>query len=76
MQAYMVNDYYVFTSYEDMTSLIRDIIHHSHMPPDQESHIFSIRTGYLDADRLIFQSDTEDPLPLRYESEQDMYYYV
>ncbi len=74
MHAYMVNDYYVLTSYEDLASLIHDIIHYSLLPTDQDHHSFSIRTGHVDTRSLRFHSDNEDSIPLRYENEDDVYY--
>ena len=74
MPAYMVNEYYVFTSYEDMSSLIHDIIHYSLLPEQQEHHSFSVLTGQLDTHALKFKSDTGHSIPVRYESEDDIYY--
>lgn len=74
MPAYMVNEYYVFTSYEEMSSLIHDIIHHSLLPTRQDQHSFSILTGYLDTIALKFQSDNGLSIALRYEIEDDIYY--
>ncbi|PID01132.1 hypothetical protein CSV67_15450 [Sporosarcina sp. P2] len=76
MPAYMVNEYYVFTSYEEMSSLIHDIIHYSLLPPQQDRHLFSILTGYLDTTTLKFKSDNGLSIALRYESEDDIYYPV
>lgn len=74
MPAYMVNEYYVFTSFEDMSSLIHDIIHYSLLPTQHEQHSFSILTGKLDTAALQFQSDTGHSIAVRYESEDDIYY--
>lgn len=74
MPAYMVNEYYVFTSYEDMSLLIHDIIHYSLLPEQQEYHSFSVLTGHLDTHGLKFKSDNGHSIPVRYESEDDIYY--
>ena len=74
MPAYMVNDYYVFTSYEDMSSLIHDIIHHAQLPSQQDEHSFSILIGRLDKNTLQFHSTDGPQFPVRYEHEEDTYY--
>lgn len=74
MQAYMINKYYVFTSYEDMSSLIHDIVHHAQLPTSQDQHSFSILTGRLDKDTLQFYSTNGPQFPVRYESEENIYY--
>ncbi|ARJ39086.1 hypothetical protein CSV71_13630 [Sporosarcina sp. P21c] len=76
MPAYIVNEYYVFTSYEDLSSLIFDIIHYSLLPVQQDRHSFSILTGHLDIIRLKFQCDNGLCINVRYESEDDIYYSV
>ncbi|ARF14266.1 hypothetical protein [Sporosarcina ureae] len=76
MPAYMVNEYYIFTSYEEMSSLIHDIIHYSLLPSQQDRHSFSILTGDLDTTALKFQSDNGHSIAVRYESEDDIYYSV
>lgn len=74
MIAYMVNEYYVFTSYEDMSSLIDDVIHHAQLPSQQDEHSFSILIGHLDKTTLQFHSTNGPQFPLRYESEENIYY--
>ena len=74
MPAYMVNEYYVFTSYEEMSSLIHDIIHYSILPAHHDPHSFSILTGSLDAATLKFRTDSGHSIDLHYESEDDIYY--
>ncbi|PIC96921.1 hypothetical protein CSV69_05250 [Sporosarcina sp. P26b] len=74
MPAYMVNEYYIFTSFEDMSSLIHDIIHYSLLPEQQQHHSFSVLTGCLDKQALQFKSDQGYSIPVRYESEDDIYY--
>ena len=76
MPAYMVNDYYVFTSYEDLSSLIHDILHYSLLPSRQDRHSFSILVGQLDTQNLQFESENGNSISLRYESEDDIYYSV
>ncbi|PID20370.1 hypothetical protein CSV61_14695 [Sporosarcina sp. P3] len=76
MPAYMVNEYYIFTSYEEMSSLIHDIIHYSLLPTQQDRHSFSILTGNLDTTTLKFQSDNGLSIAVRYESDDDIYYSV
>lgn len=76
MPAYMVNEYYIFTSFEDMSSLIHDIIHYSLLPTQHDHHSFSILTGQLDIAALQFQSDNGQSIAVRYESEDDIYYSV
>ena len=74
MPAYMVNEYYVFTSYEDMSSLIHDVLHYSLLPEHQKQHSFSVLMGQLDTQKLIFNSDHGHSISVRYESEEDIYY--
>ncbi|ARF17537.1 hypothetical protein SporoP17a_09780 [Sporosarcina ureae] len=76
MPAYMVNEYYIFTSYEEMSSLIHDIIHYSLLPTQQDRHSFSILTGNLDTTALKFQSNNGLSIAVRYESDEDIYYSV
>ncbi|ARK24924.1 hypothetical protein SporoP37_09785 [Sporosarcina sp. P37] len=76
MPAYMVNEYYVFTSYEDMSSLIHDIIHYSLLPSQQDQYSFSILIGNLDINTLQFQSSTGQTIAVRYEQDNDIYYSV
>ena len=76
MPAYLVNDYYVFTSYEEMTSLIYDIIHYSLLPKQQDCHSFSILKGDIDKRELTFQTENGLSIALRYESENNIYYSV
>lgn len=76
MPAYMVNEYYVFTSYEEMSSLIHDIIHYSLLPEQQEHHSFSVQIGHLDKNSLHFKSHHGHAIPVRYEQEEDIYYSV
>ncbi|ARK22288.1 hypothetical protein CSV69_14590 [Sporosarcina sp. P26b] len=76
MPAYMVNEYYVFTSYEDLSSLIHDIIHYSLLPSRQDRHSFSILVGQLDTQSLQFEVDDGKSVPVRYEREEDLYYSV
>lgn len=76
MPAYLVNEYYVFTSYEDLSSLIHDIIHYSLLTPQQDRHSFSILVGQLDTQRLQFEVADGKSVPVRYEREEDLYYSV
>ncbi|WP_303968671.1 hypothetical protein [Sporosarcina ureae] len=76
MPAYMVNEYYIFTSFEEMSTLIHDIIHYSLLPIQDVQHSFSILTGQLDTVALQFQSDKGHSIAVRYESEDDIYYSV
>ncbi|ARF18042.1 hypothetical protein SporoP17a_12605 [Sporosarcina ureae] len=76
MPAYLVNEYYVFTSYEDLSSLIHDIIHYSLLPPRQDRHSFSILVGQLDTQTLQFEGDNGNSVPVRYEREEGVYYSV
>lgn len=76
MPAYMVNEYYVFTSYEDLSSLMHDIIHYSLLPSPQDRHSFSILVGRLDTQNLQFEAVNGDSVSVRYESDEDLYYSV
>ncbi|WP_301109211.1 hypothetical protein [Sporosarcina sp.] len=76
MPAYMVNEYYIFTSYDELSSLIHDIVHYSILPTQRDSHQFSIQTGELDTHNLQFKADGGHSITVRYESEEDLYYCV
>lgn len=76
MPAYMVNEYYVFTSCEDMSSLIHDIIHFSLLPTQHDRHSFFILIGHLDTTALKFQANNRHSITVRYESDDDIYYSI
>lgn len=71
--AYLVNDYYVFTSYKELSSHIHDVVHYT-MSELEENHLFTIIKGEVYWDQLIFVSECGEEIPIKYESEEDIYY--
>ena len=75
MIAYMMNDYYICSSYEELSSLVHDIVHHSKIAhDDNEEHRFDIVKGKLDVNKNQFTSDKGQKIRLSYESHDNIYY--
>ena len=74
MKAYMVNEHYIFTDYEDLSSLIYDVIHHSRLSDQHTCHSFSIITGSVQWEKMTFIEDNGEKVPLRYEPDHNLYY--
>ena len=74
IKAYMVNNYYIFTNYHDLSSHIHDVIHFARPTSDSDGHNFSIITGQINQDKMVFVNDNGEMIPLKYEQEEDFYY--
>ena len=71
----MMNDYYICSSYEELSSLVHDIVHHSKKSHDDiEEHRFDIVKGKLDVNNNQFISDIGQKIQLSYEAYDNMYY--
>ncbi|PIC66449.1 hypothetical protein CSV78_12330 [Sporosarcina sp. P16a] len=76
MIAYMINDYYICTSYEEVSSLLHDILHHSRLPNTMEIYIFHICKGNLNIEKQEFISDNGLVINLSYKKCEDIYYNI
>lgn len=76
MIAYMINDYYICMSYEEVSSLIHDILHYSILSSEKNDYTFYIRKGILNLNTKEFISDCGQVIALYYESLDDLYYKV
>lgn len=74
MNAYLVNNHYIFTDYSDLASLLHDIIHYTNHPSNHPAHTFSIMKGSLHTEQMVFINECGHAIPLLYESEDDLYY--
>ena len=74
IKAYMLNNYYIFTNYNDLSSHIHDVIHFARPKFENNSHTFSIITGKIHRDKMVFVNDNGEIIPLEYEQEDDFYY--
>ncbi|REB08737.1 hypothetical protein DVB69_06315 [Sporosarcina sp. BI001-red] len=75
IKAYLVNDYYVFTSYNELSTHIYDVVHYTTLE-QKGSHLFSVIKGEVFWDQSIFVSDHGKEFPIKYEREYDLYYSV
>ena len=73
MTAYLVNEYYIFTNYKELSSHVHDIIHHT-VPSEKEDYLFFIIKGTLDLKRLLFISEHGEQIPIYYEAAEDICY--
>lgn len=69
VEAYMLNNYYIFTNYNELSSHIYDILHHS-----LNNFSFSVERGQVNWDKMIFVNEDGKSIPLMYESEDDFYF--
>ena len=76
MIAYMINDYYICVSYEEVTSLMYDIVHHSLLTSHMDSYDFRISKGILDIEKKEFTSEKGKVVMLQCEPFEDIYYKV
>ncbi|MFJ5768890.1 hypothetical protein [Psychrobacillus sp. NPDC093180] len=74
IEAYMVNNYYIFTNFNDLSSHIHDVVHFARPMFQNNSHPFSIITGKIHRDQMMFVNDNGETIPLVYEQEDDFYY--
>ncbi|MFD1927810.1 hypothetical protein ACFSFY_07010 [Sporosarcina siberiensis] len=74
MKAYLVNKHYIFTEYNDLSDLIHDIIHYTDLKMQQESHSFTICTGKIQLNRMVFIADNGQCTRLLHDSEDNLYY--
>ncbi|MBO0602531.1 hypothetical protein I2483_12765 [Sporosarcina sp. E16_3] len=74
IKAYMVNDYYIFTDYNELSSHIHDVIHFTRPTFQDNRRSFSIITGKIHQDEMVFVNDNGDIIPLAFEQEDDLYY--
>lgn len=74
IKAYMMDNYYTFTNYNDLSSHIHDVVHFSRPMVPDNSHSFSIITGKIHRDKMVFENDNGEIIPLVYEEEDDLYY--
>ena len=74
IKAYMMNNYYIFTNYNDLSSHIHDVIHFASPVIENNSHSFSIITGKIHQDEMVFVNDNGEIIPLEYEDEDELYY--
>ena len=74
MIAYMINNYYICTSYKEVSSFMHDILHYSVLPSDKSGHVFHIRKGVVDLNAQEFTSDCGQVIALYYETSDDIYY--
>ena len=64
----------VFTDYHELTSHIHDVIHFARPMFENSSHSFSVATGEIDVDKMLFVNDCGENIPLKYEAEYELYY--
>lgn len=74
IEAYLVNNYYIFTNYNDLSSHIHDVVHFTNSVLPTRSNSFSIIKGEFYLDRKIFVSDHGVETPVICEQEEDLYY--
>ncbi|WP_186673036.1 hypothetical protein [Sporosarcina sp. BP05] len=74
IKAYMVNNYYIFTNYNDLVSHIHDVVHFTTSDFQDNSRSFSIITGKIHRDKMMFVNDNGEIIPLAYEQEDDFHY--
>ena len=74
IKAYMVDNYFIFTNYNDLSSHIHDVIHFARPMSDNNSHTISIITGRIHRNQMMFVNDNGEMIPLKYEKEDDYYY--
>lgn len=74
MKAYMLNDHYIFLKYEDLSSLIFDVVHFSHPASPGNSHTFSIHTGEMHVNQKVFINDNGERTPVFFDKEYALYY--
>ena len=70
----MVDNYFIFTNYNDLSSHIHDVIHFARSTSDNNSHNFSIITGRIHRNQMMFVNDNGEMTPLTYVQEDDFYY--
>ena len=76
MIAYMINDYYICTSYEEVSSLVHDIVNYSVLPINTDNHLYQICKGKLNIEKQEFTLDSGLVIKLSYEVLNDIYYKV
>lgn len=74
MNAYLVNDYYIFTDYQDLASLLHDIMHYTDHVSHNAVYTFSIMKGSLHTEQMVFINELGQTIPLSYEQEDDLYF--
>lgn len=74
MRAYLLDDYYLFTDYRDLASHIYDVVHSARPNIETGSHSFTVMTGEVYWDQLLFVNDQGDKMHLKYEQEYHFYY--
>ncbi|MCZ2257320.1 hypothetical protein [Sporosarcina sp. G11-34] len=74
MKAYLLNDYYIFTDYSDLSFHMHDVVHFSKPKLQNSSHSFSVVTGKFDRDNMVFLKDQGESISIGYEQEYDLYY--
>lgn len=72
----MINDYYICTSYAEVSSLVHDIVHYSRLPNNTERYLFHICKGNLNIEKQGFILDSGVVINLFYEDSDDIYYNV
>lgn len=76
INAYLLDNYYVFTNYDDLASHIHDVVHFSKSKFQNSSHVFSVITGKVQWSMMVFINDQGESIPIKYEQEYDFYYSV
>ncbi len=76
MRAYLLNNYYLFTDYNDLSSHIYDVVHFAKPRPPNATcgHAFSVMMGEVRWDQMVFINDEGERIPIKYEKEYDFYF--
>ena len=69
-----MDNYYIFTNYKDLSSHIHDVVHFARPKLGDNSHSFSVMTGEVYWDKMVFVNDNGDNMPLKHEQEYNLYY--
>ncbi|MEK5067044.1 hypothetical protein [Sporosarcina sp. FSL K6-1508] len=74
IKAYMLNKHHIFLDYKELSSIIYDILHFSHVHVQNDCHTFSINIGHIHYEKMMFIDDNGEKIPLRYEPDYDLYF--
>lgn len=74
MKAYMVNQFYIFTDYNELTTLLYDVLHHTNPESGKDGHIFSISTGRLLWDEMLFIDTRGESVELYFDPIDQIFY--
>lgn len=76
MKAYLLNNYYIFTNYDELSAHMYDVIHFAKPQLQNSSHPFTVVTGKINWSTMIFVNNEGESIAIHHEEEYDLYFSV